>query len=295
MSISTGADYVQQVQRNIADLEGNDFTPAQILVMVNEARTRVALDTHCYRQFITDLNTISQQESYLYNGTLGGIRVNAGGANYLSPTITFTGGSGSGATATALVAGGVITNINMTNWGTGYSSNAPPTVVITDGTGTGASASPIILDQVLDILSISVIWGTLREIFGWLPFTGFQAYCRAYSKSFSTPGVYTMHQGILKFFLYPIPDQIYPMEMDIITQPTDLATVSSPETQIMPPWNDAVQFYASHLAVASLQQYEKSLFWLQLYEKRVKQLPATAFSRRMPNPYRTYRSMVRKL
>lgn len=47
---------------------------------------------------------------------------------------------GSGATATATVAGGAITAINVVTQGTGYSQAAPPVVVITDSSGAGASA-----------------------------------------------------------------------------------------------------------------------------------------------------------
>ncbi len=67
------------------------------------------------------------------------IYVTAGGTGYTSaPTISFTGGGGTGATAVAVVSGGVITRINMTAYGTGYTS--APTVVIT-GAGTGATAT----------------------------------------------------------------------------------------------------------------------------------------------------------
>lgn len=304
MAIVTAQDYIDQVRRNVHDATSADFSDSSLLNMVNEARQRVALDTHCYRQFITGLNTIPQQETYLYNGSLGGVSVPIGGSGYTAPMVTFSGGTGSGASAAAFVMNGSIIGINMTNWGSGYSSNSPPTVVITDPTGTGASAIPVILNDVLDILSIAVLWGDLRITFGWLPFTGFQAFCRAYRNQYSTPGVFTMHQGILKTFIYPIPDQVYPMEMDVVTLPTDLAVVDSPETQLINPWNDAVQFYASYLAIASLQQYEKSSFWYAampdgtiggMYGGRIKQLPASAFSRRIPNPYRTYYPMVRKL
>jgi hypothetical protein len=304
--ISTGADYVAQVQRNIADVQGNDFTQPQLLQMVNEARQRVAQDTHCYRQYITGLNTIGQQETYLYNGSCGGVNVSAGGANYsANPVVTLAGGSGTGATAAAVVQNGVITGINMTNWGTGYSTTSPPTVGITDATGTGAAATPIVLYNTLDILGCDILWGSLRVCFGWLPFSGFNAFCRAYALQYDTPGVFTLYQGVqFKIYMYPIPDQVYPLALDVITLPTDLATVASPETQILAPWNDAVQFYATFLAISSLQQYEKAKFWYDphpdgsiggMYGGRIKQLPATAFSRRISNLYRTYRAMVRRL
>jgi hypothetical protein len=63
-----------------------------------------------------------------------------GGTGYTSaPTVTATGGGGSGATFTATVSGGSITAINVTAGGTGYTTN--PTLVITGGGGTGASGS----------------------------------------------------------------------------------------------------------------------------------------------------------
>jgi hypothetical protein len=67
------------------------------------------------------------------------VYLTAGGTGYTSaPTISFTGGGGTGAAATAVVSGGVITRINITAYGSGYTS--APTVVIT-GAGTGATAT----------------------------------------------------------------------------------------------------------------------------------------------------------
>jgi hypothetical protein len=65
------------------------------------------------------------------------------GTNYTSPTVSFSGGGGSGATATALVnpasfgAFRGIYQIQMTNRGSGYTS--APTVTITDSSGSGAT------------------------------------------------------------------------------------------------------------------------------------------------------------
>jgi hypothetical protein len=71
----------------------------------------------------------------VYSGT-----VTNGGSGYSSsPVVNITGGSGSGATATATVAAGIITAINITNPGSGYTS--APTVSISDSTGTGATAT----------------------------------------------------------------------------------------------------------------------------------------------------------
>ena len=75
------------------------------------------------------------------------ITVTAGGTGYNNiPTISITGGGGTGATATAVVSSGVITTITVTGIGTGFTST--PTVTITphatDTSATGAAASAVL-------------------------------------------------------------------------------------------------------------------------------------------------------
>lgn len=67
----------------------------------------------------------------------------SGGSGYSSaPTVTFTGGDGTGASATARVSGGVV-SIDVTNGGAGYS--VAPSVTISGGGGTGAAATASLL------------------------------------------------------------------------------------------------------------------------------------------------------
>lgn len=91
--------------------------------------------------------------SYLPAGQLGkpfAFDITAGGftssqAFYPSAIVTITGGGGTGATATAVVVDGVITDIVVSNPGTGYTST--PTVTITDVTtaiGVGLSAPTVV-------------------------------------------------------------------------------------------------------------------------------------------------------
>jgi hypothetical protein len=73
------------------------------------------------------------------NGTVQSINVQNIGANYTSaPTVSITGGGGSGATAVAIIQGGSVSSIQVTNGGSGYTSN--PTVTITGGGGANATA-----------------------------------------------------------------------------------------------------------------------------------------------------------
>lgn len=74
------------------------------------------------------------------NDGVTAITIGDGGSGYTTaPTVTLTGGGGSGATAEATVVGGVITKITVTNNGMGYTT--APTVAITGGNGTGATAT----------------------------------------------------------------------------------------------------------------------------------------------------------
>lgn len=68
------------------------------------------------------------------------ITVTNGGNNYsTAPTVTLSGGGGTGATAVATVSGGVVTKVTITNPGTNYTS--APTVAFSGGGGTGAAAT----------------------------------------------------------------------------------------------------------------------------------------------------------
>ncbi len=78
------------------------------------------------------------------NGVIA-VSVTAGGSGYTSaPTVGFTGGAGTGATAVAIISGGAVIAVVMTAEGSGYTS--APTVSFTGGGGTGATATASIAD-----------------------------------------------------------------------------------------------------------------------------------------------------
>lgn len=74
------------------------------------------------------------------DGSINKINVISGGTGYTSATVTINSNTGSGATATALISGGVITRINVTNVGQGYRD---ATITIT-GNGAGATAYAVL-------------------------------------------------------------------------------------------------------------------------------------------------------
>lgn len=71
-------------------------------------------------------------------GGITGATVTVGGTGYTTATVAIT-GDGTGATATAQVAGGVVTGITITNPGSGYT--APVITITGDGTNAAATAT----------------------------------------------------------------------------------------------------------------------------------------------------------
>ena len=75
--------------------------------------------------------------------TVGSVTVTNAGAGYTTvPTVAFSGGGGTGAAATATIAGGRVSGITVTNQGANYTS--APTVAITGGGGAGATGTAVL-------------------------------------------------------------------------------------------------------------------------------------------------------
>lgn len=98
------------------------------------------------------------------------IQVTDGGSGYSNPTVSLSGGEGSGAQATAVVNGGVITAITITESGQGYT--AAPTVTIS-GEGSGAAATAV-LGSPQFLLPSTRTWFTFEGYVSDFPFD-FQA------------------------------------------------------------------------------------------------------------------------
>lgn len=98
----------------------------------------MGLASTAHAQF--EVRGFTQNRLFLSN-TVTGLSLTNQGTGYTSaPTVTISGGSGSGAAANATVSGGVVTSINLINTGSGYRSSNPPTVTISGGGGSSASA-----------------------------------------------------------------------------------------------------------------------------------------------------------
>jgi hypothetical protein len=123
--------------------------------------------------------------------SIGSINVSAGGTGYTSaPTVALTGGGGTGATATAVVDGGAVIGVTITNPGTGYTST--PTVTFTGGAGSGAAATAVRNTEPEMVLPTTRTWYTFQGYVADFPFD-FQANAvvsTAASLQRSGPGVW---------------------------------------------------------------------------------------------------------
>lgn len=94
----------------------------------------LSIDTTAARDYCKKgANVLAASIGFSYNN----------GSGYTSaPTVSFSGGGGTGAAGTAVVTNGVVTGINITAPGTGYTS--APTIALTGGGGTGAAATAVL-------------------------------------------------------------------------------------------------------------------------------------------------------
>jgi hypothetical protein len=84
-----------------------------------------------------------QTPDYLnYVASINIVNAGSGYNSQIPPTITISGGGGTGATATASVFNGAIQTVNITNIGKNYTS--VPTITVTNGGGSGAVLTAVL-------------------------------------------------------------------------------------------------------------------------------------------------------
>jgi hypothetical protein len=281
--MTTLQNYVTQVQRLVHDASNANFSSAELTDYINEAREDISLDMHCVRTFYTGVQLPPGQEVYSIQGAVVGANVTAGGNYAIAPSVTFSPAPPGGTTAagTAVLTGNAVTAINMTTWGGGYLT--APTISFNP---LGAAATPIAFTNVFQVISVSNIWNSERYMLSFRGFTLFQAYFRSWTTNFqSRPGVWTIHPQMLQVYLRPPPDQLYISEWDVLSLPTPLVNLLDLDSQVMPPWNKAVQFRAAALALMKNQNFEQAQYYETKYDQRVPKYIIGAGGIRIPNPY----------
>lgn len=282
-------DYFNQVQSLIHDFTNSSWSQTEITNRINDARKDVSLDMQCVRSLKTGVQLLQGQEIYNYNGAVCGANVTAGGSNYgnvATIPVTFTAAPPGGVTATGfgVVTGGVVTSITMTQWGSGYTS--VPVIAIA-GVGSGAAASAVTFINLMNVISISNIWNTMRYTLSFKGFTVFQAWARMMQlQNFeSQPGIWTIHQQDQLVYIDPTPNQLYTSEWDVISIASPLVNLTDIDTQVPDPWAQAVQFKAAAYLLMKHQNFAQADYYEAKYRQKVPQVITGAGGYRIPNPY----------
>ena len=139
--------------------------------------------------------------------------------------------------------------------------------------------------QTMDILNINLYWGNTRIPLRYLPWTQFNAELRFWQNYIGRPIAFTVY-GQQAFYLAPVPDQVYAMELDTIILPAALVNATDVDP-IISPWTDPVAYYACHTAKFKEQSYGEAEIFLNQYKAKAMSVINTSFTRRMPDPYST--------
>jgi len=123
----------------------------------------------------TDLRYDQWYNNYKY--IISAITVENGGTGYdddTPPTIEISGGGGTGATAISSVSGGIITEITVTNVGSGYTST--PDIIIDTGSGIAAIAYPHLLNDTVRKIEITMKFDRVSydtNVIDWEPVSNY--------------------------------------------------------------------------------------------------------------------------
>ena len=280
-------EYLSQTRRLLHDANGNYWSDSELTDDINQARNRIALDSGSVRTLV-NFYLSQSQESYPYAGAIAALGVADAGGGYTSaPTIAFSGGGGSGATATASIASGTVSGIVITANGTGYTS--APTVTVTGGGATATATITSSIMSAIDIMGVTVNWGNSWITLDYAYFSQFQAKARYYRNVTGQPAVWSKGPpsntgGGDYFYIFQIPSDSYQCDIDATVLPNALVTDSTAE-QLLYPYTDCVQYYAAYLAKYKQQMFDESARFLQMYDELMRRGSAARYQRRLPSSY----------
>lgn len=282
-------EYIQQVQRFLRDANQDLLNPADLRSYVNRARREVAMRAAAIR-------VLTPISGSIYQAT-----VQSSGSGYTDPVVAisapdFPSGTapkpnGDQATASAILQNGSIAAVNIQYGGYGYYQ---PQATISDPTGNGASVSLSVtyvnqlqqgqevypfnmvdlsafpgVESIYMIRRNSIIFSNWRYSCRIYSFTVYNAQIRTFPFQFQYAPFFAAQFGrgtSGSFYLYPQPSQPYQLEWDCQCLPMSLIDDQSYEALPMP-FTDAVPYFAAHIGMMELQNYNAAKFYLDLFDQ----------------------------
>lgn len=275
------SDYEFQTADLLHDPNNVQWSTTQLDNYINRARIQLVRDTGVLRSLQASYITPAT-EQYTFGQVTGAVISNAG-SGYTSPTVSFSGGGGSGVAATLTQSGGLVNSITFTSFGSGYTS-APTATVSDGGPGTGATIAVGILNvNTYDILTINLQWGNQRYQLLWRVWSEFSAIFRGYTETtYTRQPVGWSAYGDTGIFIGPPPDQSYPVEFDSVILP---AAISGSTVDPIPVIvQDPIPFYAAYLAKLNSQSYGEAESHKSTYTQKMLEC-SSIYQRRIPSAY----------
>lgn len=292
MTLLTLDDYFRQVNALIHDAQDSAWTRREKTDRINDARKDVSLDMQCVHRLVTDAQLIRGVERYRIHGAVCGVRILDHGEGFepfdvvpLEFEPPPPGGIAPEAVAHADWEGRLV-RVEMLRWGEEYTH--PPSIVTRIAPkGRDPHLEPVTLINVINVLSISPIWNTMRYTMAYRSFGLFQAWCRALQQQGfrGRPGIWTMHTGDMEMFIQPTPDQHYRCEFDTVGLARPLHAFTVADRDIPDPHAQAVQLKAASYLFLKHMQYGQSQYYDGKYDARVPRIIAGAGGTRILNPY----------
>jgi hypothetical protein len=137
-----------------------------------------------------------------------------------------------------------------------------------------------------DVLNINLYWGNTRVPLRYLPWTQFNAELRFWQNYVGRPIAFSVYGIANSYYISPVPDQVYTIELDTTVKPDAMANNTDTDT-IPDTFTSPVAFYACHLAKFKEQALGEAEIFHQQYIKKTQNALATSYTRRIPNPYST--------
>lgn len=277
--MATLASYLTEVRRLLHDANGVFWSDTELTDDINAARERTVRDTGCLRNLQITSTPLSSTGVAATPWTAGAT-VSTGDFVFNNIFIY------------QVTSGGVLGS-TVPIWPTG-TQPYPPSTPFADGTATLTYDSPCEIIslaalpggvQTLDVLNVNIFWGNSRIPLRYLPWSNFNAQLRYWQNYVGRPVCFSMY-GQGQIYIGPVPDQVYPCEIDtvILPQPLSLSATTQVD-QIVDPYTSAVAFYAAYKAKYKEQSYGEAEIYKQEYAKNVQAALNSTYTRRIPDPY----------
>ncbi len=283
------AKYLTRTQTLISDPQAQFWSTTALTNYINEARGQIAAEGECIKVLPPSTNGIAS------------VSVTAGGSGYVSaPTVTVD-GPGTGAVLVAHLTAGAVTSVTVSTAGSGYDNTTTLSFSGGSGSGAAATANINCLntvndqevytfaaantyaqltsgvDSILFVESVAVSWGALKPVLDQWNWNDLQAKVRAYPITSGQPAIWSQFgQGEGgSIYLRPVPTGALQMDWNCVCTPIDLVDDTTPEA-IPYPWTDCVAYYAAWLAFMNARRPGEAQNMRQMFDQYMKR--ARSFS-----------------